>query len=155
MLLTITIGPELRDRVFTILTSGKTYSTMNSLGLAGDLHGILIKDGCMWHTPSNLRSWYTSLPICPDSQVRMTEGNELADVAASDLRPITNRNRFRIYTNNPINHPLHLHLHGMLGRMIIGAGLSQTNQARKRTHAGTNMGGDDDLDRGTLVKVGY
>lgn len=174
MFLTITPGPVLRDHVFSTVSAGFAYSTMNSLALTGDLHkyfdtGMLHLAPVLgadteffnpatcrsydvelhwWHTAEELSSWYTQLPADPEEQV--VGPPALQAYVREAPRPIEDRDVFRLYTNDPevlpLTHPLLVELHGMLWRMITEAGMTQSGEWKKRTYAQATVDGDDDED---------
>lgn len=173
MLLTLILGPAMRDRFFDILGADAVYTTINSIVLTNDLHsyydtGLLTLSPSpsipsepfdpqtwnsynvvlhWWHDQEELDTWVTHLPINPDEQLTHT-GDKFSHVVSAK-RELRDRDQFRLFTNYPdrlpLVHPLLLDLHGVVWRMIIEAGLGQSVATHKRTLEHARLGLDDEL----------
>lgn len=163
MALAIILGPSLRDTVFSIVGAGENfYNTTNSIALVSGLHGHL--DTGQLHLVPEVATetfdasttrhldiricWLGSLldlalistarPLDPDDQVRVHENTHSYVAPVLPTRAVADGDRFRLFTNDPdqhpLPHPLLLGIHTMLWRMIATAGMAETTHARKRRH---------------------
>lgn len=180
MMLAIFLGPAVRDQVFSTLSAGTM--TMNSIALCSDLHtcydtGLfhLTPTGAVrttfdpavcreydvcfrwWGSQDELDLWGTRVHQDAEAQLTSTQASantspRLAHALGGPIRAIVDGDVFRLFTNNPANHPLPhpllLELHGMLWRMIAAMGMAESTKGRKRrfSEAAAQDDGDDDDD---------
>lgn len=166
-LLTLTIGPELTNRVFEIVGGANSFRSSNGLTMDPILHGSLFDRGLFWllpHLPDgfdpdvshyydiefiwradhrSLSSIMTFLPQTPDTQLDRAGRLNLLD----DARRMETGDRFRLFTRDPerypLPHPLLLSLHAMLWEMIASSGLLETARTRQADAAGPASGTSD------------
>lgn len=160
LLIAIVLGPTLRDQLFEIVYGAESYSTTNGLVLDSSLRRLFDKGAALllprfsdesvydpttcraydvvfrWRDHArDLKLWMTYLPWLPEHQLTESADGLLTRVQI-DPRPITDRDVFRLWTNDPaekpLPHPLLLSTHAMLWRMISAAGLGVTDAHKKR-----------------------
>lgn len=164
LLLTICLGPDLRDQIYNVVGGSASSSSTNGLSLDPNIHALFDR-GVLWLIPllvapfdqsttthydvefswrgdlSLLQSLGTVLPISPEEQV---VGNPPRYNTTSPLRPIQHRGVFRLFTAQPakypLTHPLLLSLHNMLWIMIESSGLTETAKVKK-ARLGSGDGG--------------
>lgn len=159
LLLAITLGPTLRDHLFSVIHDAKSYSTMNGLVLDASMHryfdaGIFVLlpapavgfDASStdhldvtfrWRSSSpNLKTCCTMLPPSPGAQVSKTPHGKSYQTLAPQLRQIEDGDVFRLFTDDPkrlpLPHPFLLSLHALLWRMIGSSGLAETTGNKRK-----------------------
>lgn len=155
LLLTICLGPDLRDQIYGIAGGPAASCSTNGLALDSNIH-TLFDRGVIWLIPildgpfeqattthydvefrwrgdlPHLQGLGTVLPIAPEDQVA---GNPPRYNTTSALRSIQNRDVFRLFTAQPaeypLTHPLLLSLHNMFWLMIESSGLTETARVKQ------------------------
>lgn len=154
LLLTICLGPDLRDQIYSIVGGSASSCSTNGLSLDSNIHALFDR-GVIWLIPildghfdqattthydvefrwrgdlPHLQGLGTVLPIAPEDQVA---GNPPRYNTTSALRSIQNRDVFRFFTPQPaeypLTHPLLLSLHNMFWLMIESSGLTETARVK-------------------------
>lgn len=170
LLLTICLGPDLRDQIYSIVGGSASSSSTNGLSLDSNIHALFDR-GVIWLIPildgpfeqattthydvefhwrgdlPHLQGLGTVLPIAPEDQVA---GNPPRYNTTSALRSIQNRDVFRLFTAKPVEypltHPLLLSLHNMFWLMIESSGHTETARVK-----GARLGS---VDRGSRPSGG-
>lgn len=155
LLLTICLGPDIRDQIYNVVGGNSSSCSTNGLSLDSNIHALFDR-GVIWLIPlldgpfdqtitthydvefcwrgdlALLQSLGTVLPISPEDQVA---GNPPRYNSTSPLRSIQNRDVFRLFTARParypLTHPLLLSLHNMFWLMIESSGLTETAKVKK------------------------
>lgn len=166
ILLTFVFGPALRDDIYRIAGGAKSCLPTNGIALDSSIHDMFDK-GMIWLLPILAAPFDPE--TCTSYDVEFRWRGDLADLAAiatvlapdvedhvdvsgarmqyriARLRQIEDRDRFRLFTNDPAScplpHPLLLELHGRLWNMISCAGIGTTANHRKAHEATVKRGG--------------
>lgn len=178
ILMTICLGPQLRDQLYSILSDDSSYSTINSLVLdstvhtyyhTGRLHLVPLLPPGETFDPTTCRQydlqfrWRSNLqelstcctivPSDPGCQVVSQRGSLLYRYGSCPVRPIDDGDLFRLFTNNPglcpLPHPLLFQIRNMLWDMVESSGMAGTAKNLKRRWVdAVGEFGDNDLDGG-------
>lgn len=153
-LLSITVGPAVRDTVYRIVGGTNSFRSTNGIALDSSLRSLFDR-GLFWliprmassFDPATTRyydiefrwrgeladlSFATTMPRLPSDQVNI--GARPMRYVLGERRFVQSGDQFRLFTNDPaeypLTHPLLLSLHSMLWRMISTAGLAETAKVR-------------------------
>lgn len=165
LLLAITLGPALRDHLYSLIYDTKSYSTTNGLALDASMHryfdaGTFVLLPAFdtpfdpastdqldvtfnWRSSSeNLETCFTRLPPDPASQVSKNPQGKFNPTFAPQARRIDDGDVFRLFTDDaqrlPLPHPFLLSLHALLWRMIGSSGLAETTGNKRKRLALSN-----------------
>lgn len=178
MLLSICLGPTIRDRVFATVGGALSFSTTNSIALDSSLHQYFDKGlfhlvpidanqdpaqtatcdvRLQWRgSDAELRGLMTPLPQNLEDQVTISTTNQRMSYnvpADAPYRQVVHGDHFRLWTSKPntapLPHPLLLQVHALLWSMIAAAGMAQPEKGRaKRQYREAALDSDYDSDDG-------